>query len=95
MSKSFEEEIQSLRQETEMVNNNLNKKKKGLPVMLIAGCAVPILIIFILYILQPSFVQRQDGEDYIRDNTKLFKWSLLISVIIWIIMYIFSLKNKK
>lgn len=87
---SFEEQINTLRRDADLVGDRITKKKKCVPTLLIVGMAIPFIIWLVLYALQPSFVQKKQGSKYVRDNMKIFQWTLLVSVIFWIALYLFS-----
>nr|QBK86338.1 MAG: membrane protein [Marseillevirus LCMAC102] len=90
MSVPFSSKIDKLQAHVEVSNAKAANKEKCVPIMLIVGIIVPLLIFLLLYFLQPSFVQKKEGTKYIRNNTKLFYWTLLITVVLWIAMYLFS-----
>ncbi len=87
---SFIEKVDKLQSQLDASNAKVANKEKCVPIMLIIGVIVPLLIFLLLYFLQPSFVQKKEGTKYIRNNTKLFYWTLLITVVLWIAMYLFS-----
>jgi len=68
----------------------ISRKEKCIPTMLIAGVITPIVIWILLYFIQPRFVQSKEGAKYVRSNTKVFYWTLLITVIIWVGMYLWT-----
>lgn len=77
----------------------LTDDKKGfkLSKTLIAAILLPILIFILLYFIQPSFVESKDDSGTIeRDNRKVLMWTVGVSVVIWICLYLFKFcKNKK
>ena len=91
---SFEEQIKSLRQDADLASERINRKKKCLPTLLIVGMTIPFIIWLVLYALQPSFVQKKQGSKYIRDNMKIFRWVILISVIFWIALFLFNVSCR-
>ena len=86
----FEEEISTLRQTAELMDERITRKKKCIPTLLIVGLAIPFIVWLVLYALQPSFVQKKQGSKYVRDNMKIFQWCILISVIFWCALFLFS-----
>jgi len=66
----------------------ISKKAKCFPTMIVAGIIVPIVIWLILYFVQPEFVQVREGSRKVRSTTKVFYWTIIITVIIWAAMYL-------
>lgn len=89
-SSTFAEKVAELQEQISSVSEKATGKEKCVPTMLIAGIVAPILVWILLYFLQPSFVQKKEGTKYVRDSTKVFYWTVLITVIIWVAMYLFS-----
>jgi len=87
---SFEEQINALRQDADLAGARITKKKKCIPTLLIVGMVIPFIVWLVLYALQPSFVQKKQGSKYVRDNMKIFQWTLLVSVIFWVALYLYS-----
>lgn len=90
MSSSFESQVQALQERINKQESKIASKEKCLPTMLIAGIVVPFLLWALLYFLQPSFVQKKDGTKYIRDGTKVFYYTVGITLVIWVAMYLFT-----
>jgi len=87
---SFEDQIKALRQDADLTGARITRKKKCIPTLLIVGMAIPFVVWLVLYALQPSFVQKKQGSKYVRDNMKVFQWTLLVSVIFWVALFLFS-----
>ncbi len=87
---SFEEQISTLRQSADLTGDRIARKKKCIPTLLIVGMTIPFIVWLVLYALQPSFVQKKQGSKYVRDNMKIFQWTILVSVIFWVALYLFS-----
>jgi hypothetical protein len=58
--------------------------------LMIAGIVTPFLVWILLYWLQPSFVQKKEGTKYVRDNGQVLKWTVIITVGLWMVMYLFT-----
>jgi len=89
MSK-YEEYLKTLQKGIEDVGGRVTRKEACLPTMLIAGIAAPILIWLILYFVQPGFVSEKEGSKKVRSKTKIFYWTVLFTVLIWIGMYLWT-----
>ena len=87
---SFEDQINSLRQDAEMTSARISSKQKCVPTLLIVGMVIPFIVCIVLYALQPSFVQKKQGSKYVRDWMKIFQWTVLVSAVFWVALYIFS-----
>ena len=94
----FEQKINGLRQDADLAGARITKKKKCIPTLLIVGMVIPFIVWLVLYALQPSFVQKKQGSKYVRDNMKIFQWTLIVSVIFWVALYLYnycySMKGK-
>ena len=82
--------IKELGSRVDAHKNKIMKKEKCLPMMLIAGIIAPVIIWLALYFIQPNFVQTKEGDAHTRSNKKVFYWSALITVLIWVGMYLWS-----
>lgn len=91
--KSFSEKVSELEQATADSARKVSSKEWCFPTLMIAGIAAPFLLLILLFFLQPSFVQRQEGDKYVRDGRKIFYWTVAITVILWLGMYLYSYCN--
>jgi hypothetical protein len=92
MSKSedFKRRVNELQSHISAASDKASKKEKCLPTMLIAGVAAPFFVALVLYFLQPSFVQTKEGTKYVRSSTKVFYYTVAVTVVLWIVMYLFT-----
>ena len=90
MSDKFAQKIEDLQKQISSASGKASKKEKCIPTMIIAAIAVPILAWVLLYFLQPSFVQKKEGNKYVRSAAKVFYWTVGVTVVIWIAMYLFT-----
>lgn len=86
LQKRIDELSRLIRQKKEAIS----RKERCLPTMLIAGVVAPIIVWLLLYFIQPRFVQTKEGSKYTRSNTKVFYWTILVTVIIWVGMYLWT-----
>lgn len=89
-SGSYAQKVSDLQSHVSAASAKVADKEKCFPTMLIAGIVAPILVTVLLYFLQPSFVQKKEGTKYVRNGPKVFYWTVLITVVIWIAMYLFT-----
>ena len=57
------------------------------PTMMVAAVAVPIVVVLLLYFFKPSFVQKKEGGKLARDKSKIFMWTVGITLVLWGAMY--------
>lgn len=88
--KSYSDKIAELEKHVRRAGQRVSKKEKCIPTMLIAGIVAPILLFLMFFFIQPSFVQKKEGQKYVRSNAKTFYWTIGVTVIIWIAMYFFT-----
>lgn len=88
---------QKLARQIEELESSLEKERKGItskescfPTMLILGILTPIIIWVILYFVSPKFVQDKEGNRQVRSNTKVFYWTVIFTLLIWIGMYLWT-----
>lgn len=87
---SLDRNIQELSRSLTKHRKTIAQKERCLPTMLIAGIIAPIIIWLVLYFIQPRFVQTKEGNKYTRSNTKVFYWAALITVLVWVGMYLWT-----
>lgn len=93
MSDDFASNIQKLTdlaKEVDLLDQDITRKEKCIPIIVIGAIVVPVLAWLLLYFLQPSFVQSKEGLKYVRNNSKVFWWTVIITAIIWGGMYLFT-----
>lgn len=88
--KTFAEKVAELQAATDSSSRKLALKEWCFPTLMIAGIVAPFVILILLYFLQPSFVQKQDGDKYVRDGRKIFYWSMAMTLILWLGFYLYS-----
>jgi hypothetical protein len=64
-----------------------NKSARCIPTMLIMAALVPVVVWVLLFLVQPRFVQKKEGSKSVRDNKRVFYWTLLFTGLVWIAMY--------
>jgi len=89
-----ESDIDSYEKLTSEKNKSLNKYFSK---TVIAAILTPIIIYILLYFIQPSFVESEDDSGSVeKDNRKVILWTIGVSVVVWICIYLFKFcKNKK
>lgn len=87
---SFKEKVDQLQKSIDDSAKKVSAKEWCFPTLMVAGIATPFLLLIILFFLQPSFVQRHDGEKYVRDGRKIFYWTIAMTLILWLGMYLYT-----
>lgn len=60
------------------------------PLLVAVGAVTPLLVWLVLYFIQPRFIQTRKDVGYVQDNWKLLKWTAIITILIWIVFYLFT-----
>jgi hypothetical protein len=87
---SFKEKVEQLEKATAENSKKVSSKDWCFPTLMVAGIAAPFLLLILLFFLQPSFVQRKEGDKYVRDGRKVFYWTIAMTLILWLGMYLYT-----
>lgn len=91
MSKSsFHEKLASLEASLEESRKKVSAADGCFPTLIAVGIAIPFLLLIILFFLQPSFVQRKEGNKFVRDGRKIFFWTVVMTAVAWLALYLYS-----
>lgn len=83
--------IKSLQQMSGEASKNIDKKEKCFPTLLAIGVIAPFVIWAAFHFIKPSFVQKQaDDGSYVRDTKKVFTWTFIVSIVLWICLYLWT-----
>lgn len=88
--KSFKSDVEALQREIDLLNSQITKSENCLPTILISGICIPILVFIVLFFFQPRFVKAKEGDRYTRSKSRLFFWTVFITLVSWACMYGFS-----
>jgi uncharacterized membrane-anchored protein len=83
-------QIEKLKKNISGVESNVSKKEKCFPTTTVVAIAAPFVAGLGLYMIQPSFVQKQEGGKYVRDSKKMLLWTLGLSMVVWIALFLFT-----
>lgn len=86
----FRDKILKLQAATDEGRRKIESKERSVPPMVIAGAIVPFVILLVLIFFQPSIVQRKEGDKTVRDNKKIFYWTVGLTLVIWLAMYMWT-----
>jgi hypothetical protein len=64
------------------------KEGSTVPMIAVAGITIPIVIFIVLWFSQPGFVTKTDVVPPEKDYKKLTSWTILFTIVIWILMYL-------
>jgi|688.fasta_scaffold26078_2 heme/copper-type cytochrome/quinol oxidase subunit 2 len=85
---STSERLSSVLQDTKA---SVDGKEKCFPTLLAVGIVIPIVIWILFYFIKPSFVQKKtDSGTYQRDMKKVFLWTFIITLILWVCLYLWT-----
>lgn len=82
--------VDLLSEKVAALSSKVNSKEKCFPTRSVIAISAPILAWVVLYLLQPSFVQKQEGKKFVRDNKKTALYALGISVVVWVCLFLFT-----
>ncbi len=54
----------------------------------------PLLILILLYLVKPSFVMRKDLDGFRMDYTRLFRWTLVLTILAWIGLWMYCRRQR-
>lgn len=87
---SFKQKVDELQEQLNKASKSVSSKDKCIPGTFIIGAIAPIIIGTTLYFTQPSFVQKKEGTKYVKNNSKVICWTMVVTILIWISLYLFS-----
>lgn len=64
--------------------------KSCFPVSYIIAIFIPIIILAVLLLTSPSFVQKKDGRKYVRSGWKVTLWTIILTFVAYLGMYLFT-----
>jgi len=86
----FRERIQKLEAATEDGQRKLEAKERNIPTNVIIGAIVPFVALLFFVIVQPSMVQKKEGNKYVRDSKKIFYATLGVTLVAWLGLYLWT-----
>lgn len=95
MSDNFDEKLSALRSSINNIDRMIDGRNTPVPqscvsIMTIVAIIVPIIILLMLFFIQPSFVQKKDGRKYVRSGWKTTLWTIILTAVVWLGMYLFT-----
>jgi hypothetical protein len=87
---SFREKVEKLSGDIQAKEEVVRNKEKCIPTIALVGIVVPFIILAILALFKPKIVQKKDGETYVRDPKRIFYWTVGLTIVVWLCMYLFS-----
>lgn len=69
------------------------KPRRCISVNFIVGIIAVPIIFMILYFLQPGFCQKLEGDKFVRSMPKTILWTVIISAILWVMLYLLNYCN--
>ena len=90
MGSSFEDKIDILSTQVEKASENLGAESSCFTIPLVAGIATPFVLALVLWGAKPKFVTKKIGDKTALDVKKLLQWTIIMSLIIWIGLYLYT-----
>jgi Trk-type K+ transport system membrane component len=87
---SFKDKVAELQKKIDDAGKGVAAKESCFPTLMVVGIAIPFVILLLLFFLQPSFVQKKEGNKYVRDGKRIFYWTLAVTLIGWLGLYLYS-----
>lgn len=84
-STQFAQKVSELSNLMSDTSSKMQKKEGSVPIVIIMGALIPFFVGVGLFFGQPTFVKNVEGN---RENTKVFFWTVLFTVVIWVMMYL-------
>ena len=50
----------------------------------------PVIIFILIYFIEPGFIQKKEGNNYVIDNRKLWGYWALFTFIIWVLLLMYA-----
>lgn len=90
MSVTFEEKLDALTLEVDKATAAEGGKSKCFSIPLIAGIATPFILAGVLWTAKPGFVTKKINDKPVVDFKKLLQWTIVMSIIIWLALYLYT-----
>lgn len=99
MEDDYANTISELRNSVQNIRNSINESRSPplgsslrscLSVTTVVGFFIPFILLLLLYLVQPSFVQKKEGNKYVRSGGKVALWTIILTAVVWLGMYLFT-----
>lgn len=87
---NFKDKVEELQRKLDSATKSVKESESCFPMLMIVGIVTPFILLLLLFFLQPSFVQKKESNKYVRDGKKIFYWSLGLTIIVWLGLYLYS-----
>jgi hypothetical protein len=87
---TFRTRVAELQQKLDEATKTVASKESCFPTLMVVGIAVPFVMLILLFFLQPSFVQKKEGNKHVRDGKKIFYWTVATTLILWLGLYLYT-----
>jgi hypothetical protein len=88
-SQDFNNLVRELDAELKKCDARINAKQSCIPMLLVGAIVAPFIIWGILFI-QPWFLRKKEGDKKVRDGKKIFYYTIALTVVVWLAMFLFS-----
>lgn len=89
----FSKKVAELQKHLSSTTDKISAQERCVPTILIAAIVTPFVVWALLHFLKPKFVQRKEGDKYVRSHTRVFCWAVVITLFIWLCLYLYTYCN--
>lgn len=82
---SFQERVDELQEEIKVLDGKLKMCDRNTLFLFIGAIFTPFIIALLIYFTGFKWI-RTDGE---KDRKKVVKWTVALSIVVWVLMYIY------
>lgn len=90
MATTFEEKIDRLSNLVEAKTSEVETKASCFSIPLAIGVATPFALAVVLWLIKPRFVTKKVQDKPVIDSKKLLQWTIIMTLIIWIALYLYT-----
>jgi len=90
-SEAFERRVQEM--QAAIDSHESTTGGSCVPNTLIVGTVLPLILFLVFYFVPFGFLNRQEGKKSVKDNKKVFLYTLLFSVLAWLGLYLYTRCN--
>ncbi len=87
-SGTFKQRLDKLTDALDASTRRVSVKDQCFPTVIAIGVVVPFATMLVLFLTKPKFVQKKEGNKSLRDSTKIFWYTLGLTMLIWGGMYV-------
>jgi len=90
----FQKAIADLQGQLDACQAKVSLQDNCVSALIVIGVVTPIVLFLLLYFIQPRFVTSKQGDQEVRDKMKLFLWTVGVTLVVWIALYLYAYFNN-